>query len=355
MSTSLGRQSGGPLIEWLEALEKDFDKTFVDLDVLLGDIDSEQADLTFESRRKMAALSGVFAQLIHKTQTVFECNTRQEVKFNVFWQIANVLTMLITVFQVHNLQCQVYAKTVPHESDMIKRKLEREISQFRSEVRVPAKLRAEVLLLRRENERYKRMLLSMQKEIFGARLSAKYLDKELAGRIQQIQLLGRNMKGAEHDRLWNQLEAEIHLHRHKTVIRACRGRGNTKNLSFPPISDYYDLRKKRGIGETRTVKLHKESYEGLGISITGGREHGVPIIISEIHKGQPAERCHKLYIGDAILSVNGIDLRNAKHSDAVEILSSQENDLVMEVVFVMPEQDSDDEGAVVIEAFDGST
>lgn len=42
MSASLGRPSGGPLINWLEALEKDFDKTFVDLDLLLGDIDSEQ-------------------------------------------------------------------------------------------------------------------------------------------------------------------------------------------------------------------------------------------------------------------------------------------------------------------------
>jgi len=46
----------------------------------------------------------------------------------------------------------------------------------------------------------------------------------LCGRIQQIQLLGRGMKGPEHDKLWNQLEAEIHLHRHKTVVRACRGR-----------------------------------------------------------------------------------------------------------------------------------
>lgn len=36
------------------------------------------------------------------------------------------------------------------------------------------------------------------------------------------------MRGAEHDKLWNQLEAEIHLHRHKTVIRACRGRNNWK-------------------------------------------------------------------------------------------------------------------------------
>ena len=51
-------------------------------------------------------------------------------------------------------------------------------------------------------------------------------------RIQQIQLLGRDMKGSEHDKLWNQLEAEIHLHRHKTVIRACRGR-TKQQRKFP--------------------------------------------------------------------------------------------------------------------------
>ena len=55
----------------------------------------------------------------------------------------------------------------------------------------------------------------------------------------------------------------------------------------------------------------------------GGKEHGVPILISEIHEGQPAHRCKGLYIGDAILSVNGIDLRNAKHAEAVQILSNQ--------------------------------
>ena len=48
-------------------------------------------------------------------------------------------------------------------------------------------------------------------------------------RIQQIQLLGRDLRGSEHDKLWNQLEAEIHLHRHKTVIRACRGRGEKRS------------------------------------------------------------------------------------------------------------------------------
>ncbi|KJH39623.1 hypothetical protein DICVIV_14498, partial [Dictyocaulus viviparus] len=92
---------------------------------------------------------------------------------------------------------------------------------------------------------------------------------ELAGRIQQIQLLGRNMRGVEHDRLWNQLEAEIHLHRHKTVIRACRGRGQTKGLPTPPnVECTKSTKRKRGVGETRKVLLAKEPHEGLGISIT---------------------------------------------------------------------------------------
>ncbi|XP_016119612.1 Golgi-associated PDZ and coiled-coil motif-containing protein, partial [Sinocyclocheilus grahami] len=72
-------------------------------------------------------------------------------------------------------------------------------------------------------------------EVYGARLAAKYLDKELAGRVQQIQLLGRDMKGPAHDKLWNQLEAEIHLHRHKTVIRACRGRNDHKKPLLSPV------------------------------------------------------------------------------------------------------------------------
>jgi len=58
--------------------------------------------------------------------------------------------------------------------------------------------------------------------VSGARLAAKYLDKELAGRIQQLQLFGRDMKGELRDKLWRQLEAEILLQRHKTVVRACR-------------------------------------------------------------------------------------------------------------------------------------
>jgi len=37
----------------------------------------------------------------------------------------------------------------------------------------------------------------------------------------------------------------------------------------------------------------------------------------------PAHRTGALFVGDAILSVNGVDLRDAKHAEAVHILSAQ--------------------------------
>ena len=66
----------------------------------------------------------------------------------------------------------------------------------------------------------------------------------------------------------------------------------------------------------------------------GGKEHGVPILISEIHEGQPAHRCQGLFIGDAILAVNNIDLRNAKHGEAVHILSQQVGFLLTKHVYL---------------------
>ncbi|CAF4021417.1 unnamed protein product [Rotaria sordida] len=163
--------------------------------------------------------------------------------------------------------------------------------------------------------------------------------------IQQIQLLGRDLRGPNHENLWNQLEAEIHLHRHKTVIRACRGREKiNKILTIPPGHDTNTLKKRQGVGELRlcTVKLHKDPKEALGISITGGKEHGLPILISEIHEGGLAWRSGQLYVGDSILTVNKRDLRDTKHTEAVHILSSVKGDITMTVVFVAPD-DSDDE------------
>lgn len=60
--------------------------------------------------------------------------------------------------------------------------------------------------------------------MYGTRMAAKYLYKELTGRIQQIQLLCQKMDGPQYERMWNTLESEILLCRHKTVNLTCRGR-----------------------------------------------------------------------------------------------------------------------------------
>ncbi|EYB82825.1 hypothetical protein Y032_0349g3187 [Ancylostoma ceylanicum] len=349
-------------VAWSDALEKDFDKAFVALDLLLGEIDSDQVEITYEGRQKMTSLSGSFAQLMHKAQSMHHALSRYEKEVAILRRDltdaradrdAMEKEMQQLMLQVHSLQCQLHAKTAPHESDMIKKKLDTQIGQLHDVLMPSLRTECELDVLRKECERQRHLIGALETEVFGARLAAKYLDKELAGRIQQIQLLGRNMRGVEHDRLWNQLEAEIHLHRHKTVIRACRGRGQTKGLPTPPTNDCQPAKRRRGVGETRKVVLAKQPHEGLGISITGGSEHALPIVISEIQPGQPAHRCGQIYVGDAILSVNGYDLRNAKHQQAVDILSSQHGDLHMEVVYVAPDEDSDDDGTVLIEDADG--
>ncbi|KAJ9590292.1 hypothetical protein L9F63_027867, partial [Diploptera punctata] len=211
-----------------------------------------------------------------------------------------------------------------------------------------ASLRSELAQLQSENTALRNTLLALHSEVYGAKLAAKYLDKELAGRIQQLQLLGREMRGEIRDKLWRQLESEILLHRHKTVIRACRSRGNGSSsensgpASEPPVNDN---RTSKGIGEPRLVTVQRETGEGLGISITGGREHGVPILISELEPDGPAARCGTLYVGDAILSVNGHDLKQACHQEAVEVLSSQLGDINLEVQYVAAE-DSDEENSL---------
>jgi len=73
-------------------------------------------------------------------------------------------------------------------------------------------------------------------------------------------------------------------------------------------------------GQKRLVRVVKEEQNGLGISIKGGKENKMPILISKIFKGMAADKTEKLYVGDAIMSVNGEDLRDATHDDAVRAL-----------------------------------
>lgn len=80
----------------------------------------------------------------------------------------------------------------------------------------------------------------------------------------------------------------------------------------------------------RCVKVLKQELGGLGISIKGGKENKMPILISKIFKGLAADQTQALYVGDAILAVNGTDLRDATHDEAVQALKRAGKEVLLE-------------------------
>ncbi|XP_066904670.1 Golgi-associated PDZ and coiled-coil motif-containing protein-like [Halyomorpha halys] len=65
---------------WLDLLEKEFDKAYVDLDILIGELDSDEPEMVYAARQKMSTLSSCFAQLTHKAQTIFQNNAKVEME-----------------------------------------------------------------------------------------------------------------------------------------------------------------------------------------------------------------------------------------------------------------------------------
>ncbi|KAM8849911.1 discs large homolog 1-like protein isoform 7-T7 [Spinachia spinachia] len=72
--------------------------------------------------------------------------------------------------------------------------------------------------------------------------------------------------------------------------------------------------------EPRKVVLHRGAT-GLGFNIVGG-EDGEGIFISFILAGGPADLCGELRKGDRLVTVNGVDLRNATHEQAAAALKN---------------------------------
>ncbi|CAG9857156.1 unnamed protein product [Phyllotreta striolata] len=91
--------------------------------------------------------------------------------------------------------------------------------------------------------------------------------------------------------------------------------------------------------DVRTVVLQKGTT-GLGFNIVGG-EDGEGIFISFILAGGPADACGELRRGDQILSVNGVNLRNATHEEAamaLKVIDAGTNQTVTVVVQYRPEE-----------------
>jgi hypothetical protein len=166
-----------------------------------------------------------------------------------------------------------------------------------------------------------------------------------------IQLTGNDdLKTSDRSHLWAQIEAKVRLNRHKAVMRSCQARA-AASLSLKTPNDSKEERPTNdsfrefgsSLPEIRQVLIEKEGKEPLGISITGGKEHGIPILVSEIRRHTPAARCARLYVGDAILKVNGIELSHHSHEEAASILMQQSGNCLLECVFLPAEPDQPNE------------
>ncbi|XP_062934877.1 gamma-2-syntrophin [Cynocephalus volans] len=87
-------------------------------------------------------------------------------------------------------------------------------------------------------------------------------------------------------------------------------------------------------GNHRTVTLRRQPVGGLGLSIKGGAEHNVPVVISKIFKDQAADQTGMLFIGDAVLQVNGINVENATHEEVVHLLRNAGDEVTITVEYL---------------------
>lgn len=94
---------------------------------------------------------------------------------------------------------------------------------------------------------------------------------------------------------------------------------NQRNISSPVV--HFDPATCPIIpGQEMTIEISK-GRSGLGLSIVGGKDTPLEaVVIHEVYEEGAAARDGRLWAGDQILEVNGVDLRNASHEEAITAL-----------------------------------
>eukprot|EP00043_Microstomoeca_roanoka_P010806 m.102258 g.102258 ORF g.102258 m.102258 type:complete len:527 (-) comp15006_c0_seq2:831-2411(-) len=80
------------------------------------------------------------------------------------------------------------------------------------------------------------------------------------------------------------------------------------------------LNRGRHIEQPRDVVIFKNPGEPLGISIKGGKEHRLPILLSQIKEGGPVDAAQTCFVGDELLEVDGVSLANVTQNEAIDII-----------------------------------
>ncbi len=228
---------------WLDLLEKEFDKSYVDLEHTSRSMaDEYDLDEVYDQQRKLLTnLGNCFVQLVHKAQTIFQINAKLEAENlhlkTELQESQKSLTKVDTekryllcclqssMLETHVMKtggASVSREAMEKLSDKVQLKLANEMASFQRIDWDSRRVQDQVSELSEENFQLRKERAELESELVGARLDAKYLDKELAGRIQQIQILLASNASQEHkQQVWAQIESEMHLQRSKTIANMC--------------------------------------------------------------------------------------------------------------------------------------
>lgn len=130
---------------------------------------------------------------------------------------------------------------------------------------------------------------------------------------------------------------------HAGLVSVSDGKSKPQPMKLILTSDSLVLQKEQLVISTKTlesngpdarirrVKVTRQRSSGLGLSIKGGSEHKLPILISRIFKDQAADLTGKLFVGDAILKVNNQSLLRCTHDEAVAELRQAGDEVLLTV------------------------
>uniref|UniRef100_A0A1I8FB08 PDZ domain-containing protein n=1 Tax=Macrostomum lignano TaxID=282301 RepID=A0A1I8FB08_9PLAT len=187
-----------------------------------------------------------------------------------------------------------------------------------------------------ENAELRRYCLALQTELYAARLTAKYLNKDWQVTVSAVVVSGQ--RGGRHPMGPGERQAACGRK------LECKNFASSESRSFRcQVGSYQTTawapRQEESLTDCspRQVSVSKDPGEGLGVSIVGGREHGAAQFSfpSCIRVCQLLRCAVLIHVGDAILSVDGVSLREARHHDAVQVLSHlRESTVELTLVFV---------------------
>jgi len=382
--------TAGAGFKWLDILEKEFDKSYVGLDSHLDSVlqimreeNPEEALPAYEAQRKLLTnMAQCFVQLTHKSQTIAQSNAKLEAELihcreemskakataakadaEKNYLICCLQSALLENHRLKAVRPEKKATVTANgmagngpakEDDEdaicsgIQMRLAGEMAAIQKVDWDAKRLEVKCSALERDLAQSKQRGVELESELVGARLDAKYLDKELAGRIQQIQILLASNTSQDHkQKVWSQIETEMHLQRSKTISNMCYSKQKVRDATTRPASSSSNAEEKKSManGDVRSssaagneqagcagansrdprlkqVFIQKHDTDELGMAILGGKEHGLPIIISEVFPDSSVSRSGKIIAGDVILAVNGDSFAEFSHNDAVRYLSS---------------------------------